>query len=53
MNAHYNLPQFVFKEYGGLTHGQINWIFISTCTLLLLLGNCGGLKGLMDKAVVN
>ena len=32
----------------------MNWIFIGTCTLLLLvLGNCGGLKGLADKAVAD
>ena len=41
-----NPPQFVFKEYGGLTAWQINWIFIGTCTLFLVLGNCGGLKGI-------
>ena len=32
----------------------INWIFISTYLyILLVLGNCGGLKGLADEVVAD
>ena len=39
-----NPPKFVLKEYGGLTGYYL-------VLLLLVLGNCGRLKGLADKAV--
>ena len=48
-----NLPQFVFKVYGGLMsladYLDIHWYLY----IILELGNCDGLRGLVDKAVVD
>ena len=48
-----NLPQFFIKEYGALTHLvdklDIHWYLY----IILVLGNCGGIKGLAAKAVVD
>ena len=48
-----NLPQFVFKEYGGLTSLvdklDIHWYLY----IILVLGNIGGLKVLADKGVAD
>ena len=44
----------IFEEYGGLT-SLVDSLFIGTVYLyiILVLGNCGGLKGLADKAVAD
>ena len=47
-----DLPQFVLEEYGGLTCLANNWIFIAL-VLILVLGICDGLKGLVDKVVAD
>ena len=51
-----NPLQFVFQEYGGLINelgGLTGYSLVLVHYIGTVLGNCGGLKGLVDKVVAD